>query len=129
LAVGRRVRALYPARNGERVLARVDDPFLAALVTQITAGFGGKVALAPRLFLRELIDVMDRVDLHEAYQPSEHYRLELDDGKLTDEELAAKHGRPLEPEKEAPSEAAPEDTTGVGHSPGPEAANGRRLDG
>ncbi len=129
LAVGRRVRALYPARNAERVLARVDDRFLSALVTQVTVGFGGKVALAPRLFLRELIDVMDRVDLHEAYQPSEHYQLELDDAKLTHEELAAKHGRPLELEEEAPIEAAPEDTTALDHSPEPGAAKGRRLDG
>ena len=59
----------------------------------MTAGFGGKVAIAPRLFLRELIDVMDRVDIHEDYDPATHYRLELDDGKLTPEELAAKHGR------------------------------------
>lgn len=129
LTVGRRVRALYPARNGERVATRVDDSFLAALVTQVTAGFGGKVALAPRLFLRELIDVMDRVDLHEAYWPSEHYRLELDDAKLTDQELAAKHGRPLELEEEAPTEATSHHTPDPALSPEPGAAKGRRLDG
>ena len=92
LAVGKRIRALYPAKNAERVAARADDRFLSALVAQVTAGFGGKVALAPRLFLRELIDVMDRVDLHEGYDPAAHYHLELADGKLTPEELAAKHG-------------------------------------
>ncbi|HEY0137608.1 MAG TPA: BREX system ATP-binding protein BrxD, partial [Nannocystis sp.] len=67
LTVGRRVRDLYPAKNVSRIAARVDDQFLGALVTQITSGFGGKVGLAPRLFLRELIDVLDRVDLHERY--------------------------------------------------------------
>ena len=90
---GQRVRDIYPAKNPERVSARVDDRFLAALVSQVTAGFGGKVTLAPRLFLRELVDVMDRVDLHEDYVPGEHYKLQLDDAKLTPEELAAKHGR------------------------------------
>jgi hypothetical protein len=96
LTVAHRVRDLYPAKHTDRVAARVDDRFLAALVSQVTAGFGGKVALAPRLFLRELVDVMDRVDLHEDYAPAEHYKLQLEDAKLTAEELAAKHGRPLE---------------------------------
>lgn len=111
LTVGRRVRDLYPAKHADRVAAKIDDRFLEALVGQITTGFGGKVALAPRLFLRELIDVMDRVDLHEQYDPVAHYKLALDDAKLTPEELAAKHGRALEtvevPEAEEPEEPAP----------------------
>ncbi len=98
MTVGQRVRDLYPARNADRVAQRISDDFLRALVEQVTSGFGGKVALAPRLFLRELIDVMDRVDLHEDYDPVQHYKLELDDQKLTPEELAARHGRTLEPE-------------------------------
>jgi hypothetical protein len=91
LTVGTRIRDLYPAKNANRVAKRIDDRFLRALVVQATAGFGGKVSLAPRLFLGELIDVMDRVDIHEDYDPATHYRLELEDGKLTPEELAAKH--------------------------------------
>src|SRR5262249_4231311 len=97
LAVGTRIRDLYPAKNPERVAHRIDDRFLRALVSQVTDGFGGKVSLAPRLFLRELIDVMDRVDIHEQYDPALHYRLELEDGKLTPEELAAKHGCSIAP--------------------------------
>jgi hypothetical protein len=96
LTVGNRIRDLYPAKNTERVAERIDDRFLRTLVSQVTTGFGGKVSLAPRLFLRELIDVMDRVDIHEDYDPATHYRLELDDGKLTPEELAAKHGRSVD---------------------------------
>ena len=96
LTVGTRIRDLYPAKNADRVAQRVDDRFLRGLVSQVTAGFGGKVSLAPRLFLRELIDVMDRVDIHEDYDPATHYHLELDDGKLTAEELAAKHGRSMD---------------------------------
>jgi hypothetical protein len=93
-------------------------------VTQVTAGFGGKVALAPRMFLRELIDVMDRVDIHEAYDPREHYKLELDDGKLTAEELAAKHGRPVEEPPEEPEEPTSNDSEGP-----PPAPKRKRLDG
>jgi hypothetical protein len=118
LTVGRRVRDIYPAKHVDRVEARVDDSFLSALVSQVTAGFGGKVAIAPRLFLRELIDVMDRVDLHEDYNPADHYKLELQDGKLNPEELAAKLGRPVELETERADETEVEG-----------AAKPRRLDG
>jgi hypothetical protein len=126
LTVGTRVRDLYPAKNASRVAMRVDDRFLHALVGQITTGFGGKVALAPRLFLRELVDVLDRVDIHADYDPAAHYRLDLADSKLTAEELAAKHGREVElVEEESALDAAPqaeEDEAQVTAKP-------RRLDG
>ncbi|WP_437637204.1 BREX system ATP-binding protein BrxD [Sorangium sp. So ce854] len=124
LTVGTRIRDLYPAKNPARIAERVSDAFLHGLVAQVTAGFGGKVALAPRMFLRELIDVMDRVDIHEAYDPKDHYRLELDDAKLTAEELAAKHGRPVEEAADGPAEA-PEPAEGTE----PAAPKRKRLDG
>lgn len=128
LAVGRRVRDLYPAQNRERVMQQLDDRFLAALVGQVTAGFGGNVALAPRLFLRELIDVMDRVDQHQAYDPLAHYKLELDDSKLTSEELAAKHGRSLDVQAEAEAESAPAVDSEPSEPP-QGSPKSRRLDG
>jgi len=97
LEVGTKVRDLYPASEPARVRAKVDDTFLSALVGQVTAGFGGKVALAPRIFLRELVDVLDRVDQHEAYEPTEHYSLDLgDESRLTPEELAGKRGQAVD---------------------------------
>ena len=109
LTVGKKVRDLYPAKNAGRLMGKVDDRFLHALVAQVTSGFGGSVALAPRLFLRELVDVLDRLDQHEAYNPAEHYKLDLDDeSKLTPEELAAKHGpEPTYPEEPEGTEEAP----------------------
>ena len=118
LTVGKKVRDLYPAKNGERLAAKVDDAFLRALVAQVTSGFRGSVSLAPRLFLRELVDVLDRVDQHEDYEPAEHYKLDLDDEtKLTPEELAAKHGR---------DPRADDDTPGDGDA---STRKPRRLDG
>lgn len=87
-------------------------------MTQVTAGFGGCVAVAPRLFLRELVDVLDRVDQHEAYEPQEHYTLNLaDETTLTPEELAARHGR-VSPTPDPPGG----DAAGAGAPP-------KRLDG
>lgn len=118
LTVGRRIRDLYPAKNAERVTARVDDRFIEALARKVTEGFGGKVAVAPRLFLRELVDVMDRVDIHADYDPAERYSLELTEGKLTPQELAAARGTTYDPPEEA------EDGEPAGDASGP-----RRLDG
>lgn len=55
----------------------------------------------------------------------EHYKLELDDGKLTPEELAAKHGRPVEEPEE---EAAEESTSSDASEPTPTPKR-KRLDG
>jgi len=85
------VRDLYPAAS-PRVPERVDDRFLGALVAQVTDGFGGKVAVAPRVFLRELVDVLDRVDQHPDYDPAAEYHLFIGEDSLTPEELAARHG-------------------------------------
>jgi hypothetical protein len=102
--VGRRVRDLYPATAPDRVMSRVSDEFLRGLVDKVTSGFGGKVTVAPRVFLRELVDVIDRVEQHEAYDPSAHYKLTLNGETLTAQEVAATEGREfVEPEEPAPA--------------------------
>jgi hypothetical protein len=70
----------------------VSDAFLMLLTQKVTAGFGGKIALTPRTFLRELVDVLQRVDLHAEWDPAVKYELKLDDGVLTPEEVAATRG-------------------------------------
>ncbi|MBK7759853.1 MAG: BREX system ATP-binding protein BrxD [Deltaproteobacteria bacterium] len=117
LDIGRRVRALYPARSGARVAAAADDRFLAALVGKVTEGFGGRVDVAPRLFLRELVDVLDRIDQHPDYDPHAHYSLQVDESELTVPELAARRGAPVVEADEAE----------VSAEPAPRAS--RRLDG
>lgn len=108
MEVGRRVRDLYPAIASDRVMTRVSDEFLQALVTKVTSGFGGKVTVAPRVFLRELVDVIDRVEQHEAYDPIVHHQLVLDGETLTPQEVAATQGKELvEPEEESEEEPAP----------------------
>ncbi|MFO0610752.1 MAG: BREX system ATP-binding protein BrxD [Polyangiales bacterium] len=91
---GRRVRDLFPAQDVARVRGAVDDGFVAALVDQVTEGFGGHVEVCPRVFLRELVDVLDRVDQFADFDPRAHYRLAIDDDALRPEELAARLGRP-----------------------------------
>ena len=111
---GRRVRDLYPAAHSERVMERVSDAFLHGLVSKVTAGFGGKVTVAPRVFLRELVDVIDRVEQHESYDPAGHYKLTLNAETLNAEELAASEGREVSSTSEDDED---------------EPKRGRRLDG
>lgn len=91
-AVGRRIRDLYPSEQPSRIQAKISDAFLRSLVDQVTTGFGGKVAVAPRLFLRELTDVLDRVDQHQDFDPAVHYKLVVKEDQLSAEELAAVRG-------------------------------------
>lgn len=107
--VGRRVRDLYPTAQPSRLQATVSDAFLRSLVRQVTTGFKGSVAIAPRTFLRELTDVLDRVDQHQDFDPLQHYKLTLDEAQLKPEELAAVRGEPVPapPEDEDGAEAVP----------------------
>lgn len=88
--VGRRVRDLYPAADAERLRRTVSDEFIAALARDVSAGLGGRVGIAPRIFLKKLVDgVLDRVDQFEAFDPVQHFELKLDGNELNADERAA----------------------------------------
>lgn len=92
LALGGRVRDLYAdgTDTGERVRTVVDDGYLAELADAVTGSLGGKVGIAPRVFLKKLVaDVLDRVDQFPDFDPRHHYALTLADGELTDVERNA----------------------------------------
>ncbi len=92
LAVGRRVRDIYSQGrpNEQRLRAVVDDSYIDVLARAVAGGLGGKVGVAPRLFLKKLVaDVLDRVDLHEDFDPRKHYRLTLADSEMSAAERAA----------------------------------------
>ncbi|MEU4132617.1 BREX system ATP-binding protein BrxD [Streptomyces wuyuanensis] len=94
--LGRRVRDLYAgaARYPQRVERQVDDAYLMELATAVTGGLGGKVGVAPRVFLRKLVaDVLDRVDEFEDFDPRRHYALTITDGELTEVERNAAAAR------------------------------------
>ena len=92
LAVGRRVRDLYAAGrpNEQRLRGAVDDAYLDTLARAVAGGLGGKVGVAPRLFLKKLVaDVLDRVDLHADFDPRRHYQLTLAESEMSAIERAA----------------------------------------
>ncbi len=84
--VGRRVRDLYAAgaSSPDRVRALVDDAYIATLADAVTGGLGGKVGVAPRIFLKKLVgEVLDRVDQFPDFNPRRDYALTLSDAELT----------------------------------------------
>ena len=90
--LGVRVRDLFAhgANAPERVRDMVDDDYLRTLASAVAGGLGGKVGVAPRLFLRKLVvDILDRVDQFDVFDPRQHYALTIRDTELTEVERQA----------------------------------------
>ncbi|MCC7380506.1 MAG: BREX system ATP-binding protein BrxD [Deltaproteobacteria bacterium] len=89
LEVGQRVVEIYPSTAAERVLSRVDAGVLDALARGVAGALGGKVGVAPRIFLKRLVGLLDQVDEHPEFEPRKDFKLVVDVGEMTDEERAA----------------------------------------
>jgi hypothetical protein len=91
--VGVKVRDLYVqnSRVPERISRLADNTYIADLANAVTGNLGGKIGIAPRIFLKKLVgDVLDRVDQFDDFDPREHYALTISDTELTDVERASK---------------------------------------
>lgn len=85
--LGCKVRDLYAS---PRVEARVDDAYLGELARAVAGRLGGRVGVAPRIYLKKLVtDVLDRVDQFDDWDPRQHYALTLRPDELTEVERNA----------------------------------------
>jgi hypothetical protein len=84
--LGRRVRDLYAAGASSRT---VDDGYITELAQAVAGRLGGQVGIAPRLYLRKLVDVLDRVDQFEDFDPRQHYGLTVNTSELSEVERNA----------------------------------------
>lgn len=90
--VGRRVRDLFTAQalSAERVSEVVDDRYIEDLARAVSGQLGGRVGVAPRLFLKKLVaDVLDRVDQFSDFDPRRHYAPTISKNEMTAAERAA----------------------------------------
>lgn len=90
--VGRNVRAVFVQRSAAagRVLTLVDDALLRDLATAVTGKLGGKVGVAPRIFLKKLVaEVLDRVDQFPDFDPRKDYQLVVQAAELSQDERRA----------------------------------------
>ncbi|MGB8383985.1 MAG: BREX system ATP-binding protein BrxD, partial [Dermatophilaceae bacterium] len=86
VAVGHKVRDLYAADSATsgRVRTLVDDAYISDLADAVTGRLGGRVGVAPRVFLKKLVaDVLDRVDQFPDFDPRVHYALTVETSELT----------------------------------------------
>jgi hypothetical protein len=90
--VGRKVRDIYAVGSSAegRISALCDDNYIRTLATAVSGSLGGKVGVAPRLFLKKLVsDVLDRVDLFPDWDPRRDYKLTLSSTEMNDAERGA----------------------------------------
>ncbi|WP_030169901.1 MULTISPECIES: BREX system ATP-binding protein BrxD [Actinomycetes] len=89
--LGRRVRDLFVTglNNPERVQTVADDEFIERFATSVAGHLGGRVGIAPRLFLRKLVDVLDKIEQFDDFDPYQHYEISIADGELSDAEREA----------------------------------------
>lgn len=89
--LGCRARDIYAegADEPKRVASLVDDSYIADLAGAVAGELGGKVGVAPRIYLRKLVDVLDRVDQFADFAPRRDYALTVNASELTDAEREA----------------------------------------
>jgi hypothetical protein len=86
LEVGIKVRDLYAkdCTSPERILSHANNDYIDQLARAVAGKLGGKVGIAPRLFLKKLVsDVLDRIDQHHDFDPKQHYQLTISTSEMT----------------------------------------------
>ena len=89
LEVGGKVKAIFA--EGSSVSSRIntvaDEALIRSLAEGVSGSLGGKTGIAPRIFLKKLVaDLLDRIDLHETFDPRKDYRLTIRSDELNTEE-------------------------------------------
>ncbi len=89
IEVGTRVRDIFVTGSKDPVgiAARANDALVNSLVDAVTGELGGKVGIAPRLFLKKWVaDLLDRIEQYPEFDPGKDYRLTLRSEEITPQE-------------------------------------------
>ncbi len=87
--VGMKVRDIFinGSNDPEGVARRANEALLESLADAVTGQLGGKIGIAPRIYLKKLVaDLLDRIELHPDFDPTKDYRLTMRSEELTAEE-------------------------------------------
>ncbi|MFE6920751.1 BREX system ATP-binding protein BrxD [Nocardia sp. NPDC057663] len=89
--LGLRVKELYAvgAADADRIRSVASDEFIKQLATSVAGALGAKVGIAPRLFLRKLVDVLDKIDQYDTFDPYRDYEIRITESELGEAEKAA----------------------------------------
>ncbi len=88
--VALKVTDIYAQAYSEVDRERISHRFIRAMIKKITTRFGGRVDVIPRIFLKEFVDVLDKCELYDTYNPWETYEFDAShlQGELKKEEEA-----------------------------------------
>ncbi|MFA4875900.1 MAG: BREX system ATP-binding protein BrxD [Methanoregula sp.] len=88
--VALKVMDVYAQAYTEPDRERISHRFIRAMIRKITTRFGGRVDIIPRIFLKEFVDILDKCELYDDYNPAGAYDFDADHlkGELTKEEEA-----------------------------------------
>lgn len=81
---------VYARAYSEPDRERISHRFIRAMIKKITTRFGGRVDVIPRIFLKEFVDILDKCELYENYNPADAYDFDTEHlkGELRKEEEA-----------------------------------------
>lgn len=80
--VALKVLDVYAQAYAEPDRERVSHRFIRAMIKKITTRFGGRVDVIPRIFMKEFVDVLDKTELYEDYNPAEGYDFDSENLKI-----------------------------------------------
>lgn len=88
--VALKVMDVYAQAYTEPDRERISHRFIRAMIRKITTRFGGRVDVIPRIFLKEFVDILDKCELYEDYNPANAYDFDAEHlkGELKKEEEA-----------------------------------------
>jgi hypothetical protein len=124
--VGCRVRTIYQEHcpAAARVAERCDDAYVRDLASAVAGRLGGRVGIAPRVFLKKLVaDVLDRIDQFPDFDRRQHYALTVAESELTAVERNAAAAKDVD-DIDAPRhpDRRPRDRVGLPPADGPHRA-------
>lgn len=88
--LGERIRDIYASGStrSERITALVTNEYLGGLADTVAGRLGGRVGVAPRLYLRKLVDILDKVEQFPDYVPAEASTVAVAETELNADERA-----------------------------------------
>ncbi|KQS08321.1 ATP-binding protein [Curtobacterium sp. Leaf183] len=89
--LGQRIRDIYASGSPtvDRIGALITDDYLGGYATAVAGQLGGRVGIAPRVFLRKLVDLLDKVEQFPDFVPDAAGAVQVAAGELNDDERAA----------------------------------------
>lgn len=74
--VAQKAMMIYDVANSQVDHQRVNEVFIDFMIAEVTSKFGGRVDVVPRQFLRDFVNVLDKVAQYPEYEPDAEYEFD-----------------------------------------------------